>query len=292
MSLIKKITLSLVLFSLLFVKFVFAQSEPNYNGKSPDKDFIKEDEDGNYVYKENKEDGVRDVGEDLPPSKPSEWAQKNGFIGANSDGSYNFETPESEKTNAMSLRFGLMDPFEISNSEQITYRDIYGNNGIPTVLISSEWKFFKDSPNLGFFIGSGLSTSKGPGRFKNTPDQKAKETYTLAVLHNELSIFYRFHFTHRQFIAPYVSAGLMPMVLSEWRDDNKKFAFVGAPAMQATAGVKLNISRLSKSSAFTLDSEYGINDLWLDIEYRKLIGLSNKYDMSSQLISAGFGFDF
>ena len=66
----------------------------------------------------------------------------------------------------------------------------------------------------------------------------------------------------------------------------------GSPALIAGGGVSLLLDWLDRRALSQLDADYGINHVWATVQYRQIIGLKKDLDISSNLISAGFTFDY
>jgi hypothetical protein len=139
-------------------------------------------------------------------------------------------------------------------------------------------------------LGTGIGQVEGAGRFKDDGTE-ALERYTFYTMINHISFTYRFQYTDHPWLVPYVSGGAVPSLLIERRDDNKiKKIFVASA--QVSAGARFNIGKFDSYGSASLDSEYGINNMWLDLEIRRIQSFNKKIDISSNLLNAGLGFDF
>jgi hypothetical protein len=266
---------------------------PRWNPQSSHRGFVGIDEDGGYLYKEESDGGAREYKDDLKVV-PSSRNYKRGLLRVTSDGSYVYKGEESEKEGSASIRMAQMPPLPLERQLEtttITYEDIYGDKPVGTVLIDYDWLTFRKFGQWILSFGTGIGQVEGPGRFLDD-GTKASERYTLYVLLNHISFTYRFQYTAHPWVVPYFSGGGVPAILYEHRDDNKRNKSKFIPAAQASGGVRLNIGNFDTYGAASIDAEYGINNLWLDVEFRRVQGFSKEIDISSNLINLGLGFDF
>lgn len=232
---------------------------------------------------------------------PHPDAQK-GLLRVTKDKVYIYGTKTSEQNRAFSFRFGYYDPSRLENPEAAgqpysTISDNYDSTSNPTLLIDYEWQLFHlGLAKLGLKIGSGLYVAQGNGHFVTTPTSSdvstPRERFTLLIFPNSLGVVARFQVWDQQFLVPYVDGGLTAFGMAEMRDDNQNTKFGGALATYAAAGGQLNLSSLDAISRAQLDREYGINRIYLVGEYRTIIGLSDKFDFTSDLINGGFLMEF
>jgi hypothetical protein len=75
------------------------------------------------------------------------------------------------------------------------------------------------------------------------------------------------------------------------REDAKKIYPAGSTGATASAGLLFNISRWGDRTAYILDSNYGINDLWLSLEYRRIQSVKEEMDFSTNTFTLGFVMD-
>ncbi len=168
---------------------------------------------------------------------------------------------------------------------------MYGDQSVNLLLLDYDWLNWRKFGQWVISVGTGIGQVEGSGRFIDDFSE-ANEVYTMFILLNHISFVYRFQYTDHPFVAPYFSAGLMPALLYERRDDNKRNKSKFVSAIQASGGLRINLSRFDSYGASNLDAEYGINNMWLDVEIRRVQSLDSAVDISSNLINAGLGFDF
>jgi hypothetical protein len=221
-----------------------------------------------------------------------------GLIRITKDKVYVYKTKTSPQKNALSVRFGMYDPVNLENPDNgTTFDDNYPEANNPMLVVEYEWQLWQGAlGKLGLKVGSGLFFANGNGRYKNNyPENEGrepKEVFTFLAFPNTLGAVYRAQFMHRQYLVPYADGGVMGFTFTELRDDGASPRFGFSPAAYASGGIALNLSLFDSLSSLTMDSEYGINAVYLTAEYRNIISLGGSYDLSSDLISGGFMMEF
>ncbi|MCX7978580.1 MAG: hypothetical protein N2578_06205 [Bdellovibrionaceae bacterium] len=205
---------------------------------------------------------------------------------------YHYQTSrKTEATYSGNLRFGSIRAPKITSADGTTFTQMYGASTNTYFLYDHEWKLFQSLGELGLQFGGGVYTVTGRGRFLSDGTE-ARERYTFYSFPLSLGLIYRLSFFNSQFLVPYVAGGGTYFVLAENRDDNKSIKAIGTPAVYGAGGVLLNVGSFNRQFAFSLDSEYGVADLWLSFEMR-LISASNKdIDMGGTLTSLGIAADY
>jgi hypothetical protein len=220
-----------------------------------------------------------------------------GLIMIKKDGSYVYRTQEVKQHEfSGAFRFGMIDPPKITsaavgNAGSVTYSDMYSGGSQPLLSFDFEWQPYKSFGKLGLQTGFGLLVANGKGRFIDDGTE-AKEKYTFIAIPLNIGVTYRMEWMHRQWFAPYVSAGGTYIGVAEFRDDGKSPSFNGSPGAYGGGGLLLNISAVNRDTAFTLQSEYGITNLWVSLDYRYLATFNEDMDFSSSIIGAGIVCDY
>lgn len=264
---------------------------PLWNGRAAELDFIEELPNGEYLYETSEEDShTTYLDTDAEPRPPSEEAKRQGLESVLKDGSYLYKATRSDRSGAFSLGFGTITPPLIENELGFIYSDFYGEGDLPSVFFDYEWILTQTAGLLSFGVGTGLSMSKGNGRF--ITGEEALEEYQLFILPNQIYLTYRLQFWDQQWLVPFVRASYFPIGLAELREDESLPNLAIAHAIGGGGGIKINLNYFDSVSLYELDADYGINNLWLDIEYRNLTGLDEIVDFSSEMVHAGFAFDF
>lgn len=264
-----------------------------WGGKDSTKGFVEETEDGSYIYRESKGDDERyyETDEKVVPKKEN---FDRGLVSVTNDGSYYYKGEDSELTGSASLRFSRMPPLIYArelDTFSLDYETIYGGDPIPLVLLDYDLFRLQGFGHWVLTIGTGVGQKEGPGFFRDT-GEKARERYTLYFLLNHVSFVYRFQYSPHPWIVPYIGAGGMPVVLYEKRDDNERNKSAFISASQFMGGLRLNVGNIDSHGSSSMDAEYGINNFWLDVEYRRLQSLGETIDISNNLLNVGVGFDF
>lgn len=263
---------------------------PRWNPRDPRKGFVSSDDDGYYYKEESDNSDAKEYGDDYKV-KPKARNYANGLESVTSDGSYLYAIEESELEGSASIRVASMPPLPLVNKLGITYEDVYGNVPVTMALIDYDWLSFKSLGHWVLSVGTGFGTVDGPGRFIDNFEE-AQEVYSLYVLLNHITFTYRFQYSKKPWFVPYVSLGAVPAILFERRDDDKRNKIAFSPSVHGSGGVRFNIGKLDTYGSGQLDAEYGINNMWLDVEFRRLQSFSEEIDISSNLINLGLGFDF
>lgn len=288
----KILSLALVLFS---VSVSWAQTQDSPPNEPP---YVNEEE---HLTQVGEEPAVVPAQEERPVlQKTSDGRQfikhplsKKGLQLIDKDGSYYYATEKSSKNDQhMMIRLGAIDPGpDIQAADGTTYATMYGSGAPFTLYFDYEWKPFKSFGELGVQLGLGLFTAKGNGRFAQSGGE-AREKYTFYALPISVGGVYRFQYTDKQWISPYVAGGLMYFALAEFRDDDKSPNFVGTPTGYGAGGLLFNLSAIDKDSGFTMDAEYGIHTLWLSLEARQIQASSDDLNFTGTFFSLGFGADY
>lgn len=231
-----------------------------------------------------------------------------GLVVIEEDGTYVYHVKEVNTYSASSsVRFGLQQaPAITAANNKDTFASIYGGGDLFTIMYDYEMQPFDHISQFKLAAGFNLSTASGNGRFLNPQNSfycppypaatcnnypNAMEKYTFLSLPVTAGFVYRFQYANRQWMAPYIGAGGTYYLLGELRDDGKYHA-VGTPGGYAEAGMLFNITAIDTKSAFTLNTEYGVNNLWLDMQVRVVQTVNKDLNMSADIFSVGFMVDY
>lgn len=214
-----------------------------------------------------------------------------GLMRINKDGSYQYRTSLKPKSQAMSFRVGAMTPPIIQGrANGLTYKSMYGSANLFALQGEYEWMPFQSFGSLGVQLGGGFATATGNGTLESGPP--AEEKYTIFIIPMTAFAIYRFEYVRRQWVVPFVNGGGTYYGLAEKRDDDSPVKFAGTFAVGGGGGIHVSISRLDPQSAFTMDREYGIADMWLTLEARAMQGLDQNLDFSNQMVTLGVTMDY
>lgn len=214
-----------------------------------------------------------------------------GLIKIKKDGSYQYKVPLREKSQSTSINFSSISRPVIRNaavSTPTTYASMYGNS-LFSLTVNYEWMPFRKFGALGLVFEGGIGVSNGRGVFSD--GYRAEEKYTLYTFPLGAFLKYRFEYVRRQWVVPYIMGGGTYYALAESRDDGKVLT-AGAAAVGGGGGLQINVSRFDPESAFRLDREWGIADMWLNLELRALQGLKQSIDFTNVTVQAGITVDY
>lgn len=224
-----------------------------------------------------------------------------GLLRIEKDGTYVYRTREetSYKTTG-SFRVGAMDAPKITSSDGSTnFEMMYDGPTVPLISFDYQWQPWESLRNVAVQAGLGIMTANGNGRFTKTAasgtptaGDPAQEEYTIFAIPLNVGLSYRFQYMDRQWFAPYISGGGSYIPVIEYRDDGASTNTVGTPGGYGAVGGLLNISALDRTTAFTLKNEYGVANLWVNVEYRYLKSFNDDVDFSSSIFGAGISVDY
>ena len=169
---------------------------------------------------------------------------------------------------------------------------------MPVLFGEYEWPLLKSLGHIGIKFGSGLFIAQGKGIFVNQqvgqrrPDDKPTEQYTFFMFPNTLTAQYRFQYAERQILVPYVEGGFGYFTFVESRDDSAQPKIGGAATSVLAGGANFLLDWLDPDAIGRLDDDFGINHIYLTVEFRQILGLNKSYDFTSSVFNAGFLLQF
>jgi hypothetical protein len=216
-----------------------------------------------------------------------------GLLRIEKDGTYVYRTTESKSfTSTGTMKFGLMPSPRIQASNGTTFIEMYDKGPVPVLGFDFEWKALKFMGPLRVQAGVGLMMATGPGRFVNDNVNIPKEEYTFVALPLSLGVLYRLQWKDHQALAPFVTAGGMYIPVVEFRDDGAEPNGVGTPGAYGSGGLLINVGALDQDTKFTLNTEYGIKNLWVLLEYRQIQTDPETLDFTGGLVNLGITVDY
>lgn len=217
-----------------------------------------------------------------------------GLIRINKDGSYQYGVRTKEGKQAASFRLSVMAPPKITNSvDGITYKSMYGSANLIGAAFDYEWRPLRRFGTFGIQIGTGFWTAQGTGRFKDasrtdTPQGKM----SLFMIPLNLFAIYRFDYSRKQWLVPFVKGGGTLYGLAELNDDYSHNNFAHSEAFGGGGGFMLSLGRMNSSSAYTLAREYGVADMWVTLEARGMVSPEKNVDFTGELVELGITVDY
>ncbi len=227
------------------------------------------------------------------------FAEK-GLIRITKDRTYIYKVEETEQKRAASFGFGIFDPKNLTNPDSdgagSTFADNYDQTSSPAILFAYEWQLLQGAiGKIGLRAGTGAYIAQGNGHFKTgsvNTGKTPREIFTFVAMPNSAGLVYRAQFWEKQLFVPYAEGGGIAFTFAEVRDDSKPPKVGGSLAGYAAGGVALNLTYFDNSARIQLDREYGINRVYLTVEYRTIVAITQRYDFTSDLINAGFLMEF
>ena len=224
------------------------------------------------------------------------YAEK-GLLRITRDRTYIYRVTESEQKTAAQLRFGIYEPKNLQapgkdGRPPSTFADNYNQTDSPAIMLDWEWQLWQ-SPigKFGVTLGGGVYVAQGNGHFAGSVNAQnglvPRELFTFAVVPVNLGGVYRMQFWHKQLFVPYGQGGGTMFGFGEFRDDNKPPKWGGSFGAYYAAGLAMNLTYFDNLSKIALDSEYGINAVYLTAEYRGVVSFGD-FDFSSDMANAGF----
>ena len=233
-----------------------------------------------------------------------------GLVRITKDGTYIYDIKREMKSESSRISVGhALQPEVTIDIEQ---RDASGNgtNTFQTynfgdlyeetssIIIGYDYEKFPwigKKGKLGWQLGGSIMFAQGHGILVSkaaTNDYKSREKYTFFTIPLTAGAVYRFEWKDKQLFAPYVAGGGTYTALIEKREDKSAPQFTGAPGFYGAGGVLFNLSQLDDESGYALDSEYGISNLWLSLEFKVIEVNSDSFTFSNQYANLGISFDF
>lgn len=222
---------------------------------------------------------------------PHPFAEK-GLIRVTKDRDYLYKTTESDQTRAIDFKVGMYEPKLLKNPEtSASFEDSYNQSQNPLFMANYEWQFWPSAVGKwGLRAGGGLFFAQGHGHFAAgvNEDKVPREVFTFIMVPINLGVAYRMHIWHRQLIIPYAEGGGTIFGFTETRDDDKPPKFGGSLGAYYAGGVAFNLSYFDAISRIQLDREYGINSVYLTVEYRGIVSIMRNFDFTANFLTAGF----
>ncbi|MGZ3724607.1 MAG: CFI-box-CTERM domain-containing protein [Pseudobdellovibrio sp.] len=224
---------------------------------------------------------------------------KEGLVKITKDGTYIYDVTRPLKSESSRISFGMASQPVISiditlgNGTTNTYKfeDFYSSTSGAILSYDYEKYPWIGAGKLGYQIGGSLMVANGNGILIST-GQKSDERFTFVTAPINLGAVYRFEYKDKQMFAPYVAGGGTLLALLEKRDDVASPKSAVGYGYYGLGGILFNISIIDPDVSFELDSEYGISNLWLSVEFRVTEVTNDAFSFSNQYVNAGLSFDF
>lgn len=277
---------------------------------------IRQSEDGEYFYdtklqpvkplghdgviapKKTTESGEYDYGTVIETPTPPPHADGSGPDEVLPSGEYRYHGQIGKTTRSSSFRFGAMSAPDLTNNDTgATFSQIYTANNLFIFFLDYEWKLTQRAGHLGLKFTSGFFSAQGKGTFlTQNPNRRPYDTpieqFSLLAFPNQFTLIDSFQFSDEQSFVPFIEGGAGYFTMAELRNDGKAPKFGGAAVAVGAVGVKIFLDNIDRRQMRLLSDDYGINHVWLAIEYRRFQGLNSTFDFTSNVVDAGFVLDF
>ena len=233
-----------------------------------------------------------------PTTTQVKMDKTDGLVRIDKDGAYVYEDRRSTKHQASHLHLGMANQPELTidiNGFVYNFEDFYGSASAMSIGYDYEYFFTESNGKLGGQLGVSVQYSSGKGRLVQNPPAESTpsvEKFSFATIPIFLGGVYRFEYSNRQWLAPYVAGGAALVGLAEKREDSKSINTTGGIGFYGTAGALLNVSIFDRETSLTLDSEYGIGNLWINLEYKYINVSAKTFDYQNGYVQGGVSFDF
>lgn len=224
---------------------------------------------------------------------------KEGLVKILADGTYVYDLKRDLKTESSKITFGMAYQPVITiditlgtgSTTTYVFEDFYQESSGVIIGYDYENYFSKENGKLGYQVGASAMFVSGNGILVST-GQPSAEKYSFITVPINAGAIYRFEYKDKQVLAPYVSGGGTLLALIEKREDIAKPNIAAGFGFYGSGGILINASLLEPDSSFQLESEYGISNLWLALEFRITEVNNDAFSFSNQYVNAGLSFDF
>lgn len=221
-----------------------------------------------------------------------------GLVAIKKDGSYIYRTEPKPTNRSGHFKIGFISPPKIETTyvangvdSVLKFEDMYTTAKLPFITYEYEWRPFENIAGFGLQAGGGFFYTEGRGRLTST-NQESEEKFSFIGLPLEFGGVFRIQVGQRPWIAPYVAGGGLYFLTAEKRDDKAMPKFFGVFGSYAAGGALINISKLDRETAFTLENEYGFSNLWLTLEIKLIKTFSENLEMEDAFFNGGFTVDY
>jgi len=206
---------------------------------------------------------------------------------------YEVSSPIESST---TLMFGISKPTQVGASSAAgNYSQVYGSSSM-FIDFAMEFHMLDLLGPLSIRGGISILFDKGDGTLI-APDGTVQGTTSLENFYFfgfplAAGANYMFYFSRYQYVYPYAHADLVYLPFFEVRSDGKKFHYGGNFNIQFAAGVRILIDWAEPKPAFRLDRDFGVNNTYIQIEYRRFQSITAKtMKFDANIFLFGVSFD-
>ncbi len=224
---------------------------------------------------------------------------KEGLVKITKDGTYIYDLKRPLKKESSKVTFGqanypgitLEVKTKTKGTQTYDFDQLYATS--PGLILSYDYEnyLWTDMGKLGYQLGASLMYATGNGVLVST-GAISEEKFTFLTIPINVGAVYRFEYKDKQSIAPYVSGGGTLLALLEKREDVSTPQSSGGFGFYGAAGVLINTALIDPDAGYDLESEYGISNLWVALEFKATEVTGTAFTYSNRYVSAGLSFDF
>lgn len=229
--------------------------------------------------------------------------QKHGLYKISADGKYYYKVEESKQKYGLGIKGGAVIFNQLQNTvggTTVKFSDIYGSSAKGAFYLEYYWSYFKDKdvPRLlkkaRVKLGSGLLMASGNGRFQNLNYQgvQAQESYTFLAFPNHIGLHLGLEVSDKQLIVPFVTGALEYLVGFEMSGELSRTKVLGQLGAHVGGGLALSLGWLDDVAKINLDTEFGINESYLTVEFRQNVALQQDFDFTATFLNIGVQLEF
>lgn len=232
-----------------------------------------------------------------PKSRTIQVDKSDGLVRIDEDGAYIYDAKQPLKNTSSHIRVGQANQPELSlviDGEEFTFEDFYGSPSGVTIGYDYEQFVARGFGRLGWQVGVALQYAQGKGKLIQSPSLPLDsiESFTFLTAPLYVGAVYRFEFKERQIAVPYVSGGGVAIGLLEKREDKSSPDMTSGFGFYGAGGALLNVSAFDREMALTLDNEYGVGNLWLNLEFKYVSASGSIFSYENAYVQGGISFDF
>lgn len=224
---------------------------------------------------------------------------KEGLVKITKDGTYIYDLKRKLKKESSKVTFGqanypgiTLDVETKTNGTQTyDFDQLYATS--PGLILGYDYEnyLWTNMGKLGYQLGVSLMYATGNGVLVST-GAISEEKFTFLTIPVNVGGVYRFEYKDKQAFAPYVAGGGTMLALLEKREDISTPKAAGGFGFYGAAGLLINTAILDPDAGYDLESEYGISNLWVALEFKATEVTGSAFTFSNRYVSAGLSFDF
>jgi hypothetical protein len=200
---------------------------------------------------------------------------------------------------SFSFQGGLLQTTQLNAANASTGASFHGVYGARQLFLDFgyDYHLFHALGPVSLRGGLGFMFDSGSGLIRNEDntgyDSVRLSGYNFFSIPISVGASYMFNSgAHWQVLYPYATAMISYFPFFELRKDGGGFHGGGNLHTQFGAGLRFLLDWINPKGAYLLDKYRGINNIYLQVEYRRLVSLTaSNFDFSGNLFLAGFAFD-